>query len=505
MDGLLTRCEGRRIAALSLIEAADQASLGQFFTPARAASLIAGMPGLQPTDRLRVLDPGAGVGSLGAALVSRLVEERVTGCVELVTVELDRTITPYLDETLSDCRKTAAKHGISVVTSLITGDYIDLSVGLLSGDPRLAEPFDIVIMNPPYRKLAATSTHRRALASQGVDCPNLYAAFLALGTAALRPDGQLVAITPRSFANGSYFSSFRRFLLDRVAIDRLHVFESRSAIFADSGVLQENVVFSATRNGSRNSVVLSASVDHADEPVERVVDYDEVVSPEDTERFVRIALDEDDTAVAELMAGLPCNLRDLGIEVSTGKVVDFRSRGNLRADPTQDCVPLVYPGNLRSGVIEWPRPIRKPQGFAVNGDATKNLLMPAGCYVVVKRFSSKEERRRVVGAVWDPGANGETAVAFENHLNIFHRAGSGLERDLAVGLSLWLNSSVVDRFFRTFSGHTQVNAGDLRSLRFPSSSSLKALGNGQSILLPKQEKIDALVDQALASGLSASV
>ena len=491
--------------ALSRLQAADQASLGQFFTPARAASLIAGMPDLQPTDRLRVLDPGAGVGSLGAALVSRLLREHVTDRVELVTVELDRTITPYLVETLSDCHETAAKHGITLATSLITGDYIDLSVGLLSRDPKLAEPFDIVIMNPPYRKLAATSAHRKALASQGVDCPNLYAAFLALGTAALRSGGQLVAITPRSFANGSYFAPFRRFLLDRMALDRLHVFESRSAVFSDSGVLQENVVFSATRNGSRDSVVLSASVDHADEPVERVVDYDEVVLPKDPERFVRIALDEDDRVVAEIMARLPCSLIDLEIDVSTGKVVDFRSRGNLRAEPNEDCVPLVYPGNVRSGVVEWPRPIRKPQGFAANGDAAMKLLMPAGWYVVVKRFSSKEERRRVVSAVWDPGANGNTAVAFENHLNVFHRAGSGLERDMAVGLSMWLNSSAVDRFFRTFSGHTQVNAGDLRSLRFPSPTSLRALGEGQPALLPDQAKIDAMVDGVVAVRVPGSV
>ncbi|WP_280204051.1 hypothetical protein, partial [Nocardia farcinica] len=40
---------------------------------------------------------------------------------------------------------------------------------------------DIVIMNPPYVKLAAGSAHRKRLRQAVVDCPNLYAAFLALG------------------------------------------------------------------------------------------------------------------------------------------------------------------------------------------------------------------------------------------------------------------------------------------------------------------------------------
>lgn len=62
-----------------------------------------------------------------------------------------------------------------------------------------------------------------------------------------------------------------------------------------------------------------------------------------------------------------------------------------------------------------------------------------------------------------------------------------------MGLSYWLNSSIVDNFFRTFSGHTQVNATDLRTLRFPSLSALRALGQGREMLLPKQDEIDQLI------------
>ena len=51
----------------------------------------------------------------------------------------------------------------------------------------------------------------------------------------------------------------------------------------------------------------------------------------------------------------------------------------------------------------------------------------------------------------------------------------------------------MDNFFRTFSGHTQVNATDLRTLRFPPLSALKAPGRGQELLLPSQEEIDQIV------------
>ena len=46
---------------------------------------------------------------------------------------------------------------------------------------------------------------------------------------------------------------------------------------------------------------------------------------------------------------------------------------------------------------------------------------------------------------------------------------------LARGIALWLNSPQVDAYFRVFSGHTQVNATDLRHLKFPSSRALIAV------------------------------
>lgn len=257
-------------------------------------------------------------------------------------------------------------------------------------------------------------------------------------------------------------------------------------------------MFSGTRGGVQGDVALSVSQGHTDKRLERRVHYSEVVRPSDPQQFVRIASAEVDTAIAETVAGLPCSLSDLGITVSTGKVVDFRSKENLCDVPDSDCVPLIYPGNLRGGVIEWPRTSRKPQGFKVNSENDTKMLLPSGCYVVVKRFSAKEERRRLVAAIWDPELRGGAQIAFENHLNVFHVNSEGLDRALAVGLGLWLNSTILDRFFRTFSGHTQVNATDLRSLRFPTSDALRALGNDQQSALPDQDKIDALVQTIIA-------
>ncbi len=428
---------------------------------------------------------------LSAAVIARVLAERPESSIEVVALERDPTVIPHLRATLGAC-ESASSGRLSV--RIIEADFILGSTGMDGLLPSLGE-FDLVIENPPYGKLAVSSAHRRAMRGSGVDAPNLYAAFLALSVSALRPGGQIVAITPRSFFNGPYFSTFRRFFLSRVALDHIHVFESRSTVFADTGVLQENVIFAGTIDGDRQQVELSVSRDHTDATSRRTVPYDEVVQPHDPHQFIRLATDAEDMATAELMLSLPSSLSDLGVEVSTGRVVDFRSRHALHHDATDGAVPLIYPGNIREGKIDWPREIRKPQWFSTTEPRDQNLLVPDGWYVAVKRFSAKEERRRIVAGVWSPMMAGGR-VAFENHLNVFHIRGAGLDEALARGLTVWLNSSLVDRFFRTFSGHTQVNATDLRSMRYPSLNMLRALGKTGAIM---QTEVDEAVREQIAA------
>ena len=493
LETLVLAAERRRVDAASILPASRRADLGQFFTPLRAATLIASMPRLPSVGSVRILDPGAGVGSLTAAIVARLLRETPGLALEIVAVEADSEVAPFLEQTMDDCRAAGAASGTQVLATAITGDLVTYATGFDRAMGPLTAPFDLVIMNPPYRKLGLGSVARQALATEGVDCPNLYCTFLAIGALVLSAQGQLVAITPRSFANGPYFGAFRRFFLSRMTLDRLHVFESRSTVFADSDVLQENIIFSATRSGAPGNVTLSVSRGHTDEAARRVVGYHEIVKPGDQHQFMRIPVNEQDPHIADAMSVLPSTLADLGVEVSTGRVVDFRAREHLHDMPQTGTAPLIYPGNLREGRINWPIPTRKPQAITDSAETSK-LLLPAGHYVVTKRFSAKEERRRVVSVVCDPEDLPPGKIGFENHVNVFHHRGSGLDPQLARGMCLWLNSTILDLHFRTFSGHTQVNATDLRSLRYPSREQLTQLGAalGQGAW-PDQEKIDALV------------
>jgi len=475
--------------------------MGQFLTPAPIARFMASMF-REPSGPVRLLDPGAGVGSLTAAYVSEACARRITPSeISVTAYEIDPFLVPYLGRTLEMCRAHCNAAGLPFAYEVLQADFIEAATTVLQDD-LFSQPrprFTAAILNPPYGKINSNSPTRRLLRSVGIETTNLYTAFLALAVRLLEDGGELVSITPRSFCNGPYFRPFRRLLLESAALHRIHVFESRDVAFRDDEVLQENVILYAEKTKTRPSVVVvssSTSPSGVDATV-RTVGYEQVVKPSDPESFIHVAPEENGHEIADRMARQPFSLADLGLTVSTGRVVDFRAKEFLRAEPEHDTAPLIYPFNFHHGYIQWPlRHNKKPVALLV-GAATMDLLVPSEVYVLVKRFTAKEERRRVVAAVHDPARIGASLTGFENHLNYFHRAGRGIAVSLAKGLMLYLNSTFVDSYFRQFSGHTQVNATDLRSLKYPTRHVLERLGSRMTDVLPGQQEVDRWVEEEL--------
>ncbi|WP_437287699.1 Eco57I restriction-modification methylase domain-containing protein [Sorangium sp. So ce406] len=496
LAALLQAVDLHQARASRRIDPARRSELGQFLTPPRLAAFMASLF-QELGGSVRVLDAGAGVGTLTAALVAEACS-RPEPPTDILAVgyELDPALVNTFSKVLRACRDACRAAGVAFRGRAVRADFIAAAVEELSL-PRPRARFSHAILNPPYRKLGARSATRRALRRAGVETSNLYAAFLALAVRVLAPGGELVAITPRSFCNGPYFRAFRELFLREMSLRRVHVFESRSAAFADDDVLQENVVLCGVKGAPPGAVLVSSSRGPGDGPTAaRRVPYAEVVRPDDPERFIHVVPDRAGKDVADAFARLPARLEDLGVSISTGKVVEFRARELLRPDPGADTAPLIYPAHLEAGVVRWPKHGKKPNAL-VDCAATAHLWMPRGTYVVVKRFSSKEERRRITAAVFDPAVVPCARVGFENHLNVFHRRGAGLPPLLARGLRAFLSSTLVDTYFRQWSGHTQVNAADLRNLTYPPLEAIERLGARAGDSALGQREIDSAVEEAL--------
>lgn len=466
--------EQKRLYISRNTEAKKKSQFGQFLTPERTAAFMASLfPDAGGSCRL--LDAGAGIGSLSAAFLDRWKSGGFHfENVEVYAFEIDHSLHPYLSQTLakySQCK--------DLVSEIRDEDFIINSVESLSLSlfSESLITYTHAILNPPYKKINSNSAHRLALRRVGIETVNLYSAFVSLAVAQATPGGQIVAIIPRSFCNGPYYRPFRDFIFERAAIRHMHLFESRSKPFKDDGVLQENIIIRLERGGKQGPVMVSTSTDDTfTDLATHEYPFDRIVFPDNTERFIHVPTSPKRSAI-ELSPAIRYTLAELGIQVSTGPVVDFRLKTHLRHMPGPGTVPLLYPGHFVGQTVTWPIKDQKKPNAIERNDDTEKWLYPRGFYCVVRRFSSKEEKRRIVASVVEPDVFGNAPMlGFENHINVFHEKKRGLPEPLARGLSVFLSTTAVDEYFRGFNGHTQVNATDLRLMKYPNRDALIELG-----------------------------
>jgi adenine-specific DNA-methyltransferase len=468
---LLATIEQTRLKISKNTEAGRKSQLGQFFTPARTAQFMANLFTSKDILDCRLLDAGAGIGSLSSAFLERCIAAELSfKKIEVTAFELDNFIREELNNSLS-----SYKNRLPIAYEILGDDFIEQAVNRIQFD--FGNGFTHAILNPPYKKISSNSRHRLLLREVGIETVNLYSAFVALALSMMELGGEIVTIIPRSFCNGPYYRPFRDFILERTAIRHIHLFDSRNKAFKDDDVLQENVILLLERGGQQADVTVTTSTD--DQFADFITNkypFNRIVFPDDSERFIHVPTSPE-LNIIELSTAIHCSLDDIGIKVSTGPVVDFRMKKHLREIPESGTVPLLYPAHFSGNNIEWPKlGIKKPNALQCNAE-TEKWLYPNGFYCVVRRFSSKEEKRRIVASVVQPHTFGDAEMlGIENHLNVYHENKHGLPEALARGLATYLNTTGVDENFRRSSGHTQVNATDLKMMKYPSRQALIALG-----------------------------
>ncbi len=491
---MISTVENKRLHISKRIDAKKKSQLGQFFTPQRTAAFMADLFPYE-SKPCYLLDAGAGIGSLSVAFIDRWLRgEFGFDKIEVDAFEIDSKLIEHLSHTLA---QYSNQDGFKF--NIHKKDFIHAAAQSILGS-LFSEPlkrYTHVILNPPYRKISSNSLCRKILSDVGIETVNLYSAFVALAVVLAAPGGHIVAIIPRSFCNGPYYRPFREFILERSAIRHIHLFESRRAAFKDDRVLQENIIIHLECGGEQGLVKVSTSADDSfSDLANNQYPFEQIVFSDDPERFIHVPTTID-KSVLERFSNFRFSIEELGVNISTGPVVDFRLKQYLRKIPGPDTVPLLYPAHFVGGNTVWPATnAKKPNAILYNVD-TEKWLYPNGFYCVVRRFSSKEEKRRIVASVVDPSALGDsTVIGLENHLNVFHINKRGLPETLARGLAVFLNSTAVDEYFRRFSGHTQVNATDLRLLQYPDVATLNKLG-GWAILQESltQEQIDTQIER----------
>lgn len=475
----------------------ERREMGQYFTPVAVARMMAELGSVTDAEELRVLEPGSGAAVLTAALCEAL--PATVKRIHIDTYELHPSLADLCEETLRFTLSWLGERGTRCTFTVHRKDFVLENASCLRAQLFEArEGYDIAISNPPYFKLQKQDPRARAAAEIVHGQPNIYALFMAIMAGLLKEKGTMVTITPRSFAAGDYFRRFRQALFSTVIPEAVHLFGSRRDAFRTDEILQENVILSARRipAAKKHHVTVSTSrgVGDLGTRSRREVPLARVVDLHSRSVTLHIPASCVDDEVLSFVGSWPETLHSLGFEVSTGPVVAFRATEFLRSGEGADTVPLLWLQHVKQMNIEWPASTSKRQHI-VSSSASEALLLPNRTYVVMRRFSAKEEHRRLVAAPLIRGELPGEMIGLENHLNYIYRPRRVMSAAEARGLAILLNSALVDRYFRISNGNTQVSAAELRQLPLPSREQLEAIGqalDGQRI-----SELDQIVATAL--------
>lgn len=446
---------------------------GQFFTSPETAAFMASLFTIPNQDTISVLDPGAGSGILSVALIERLQNEPSISRIEVVCYENDPNILELLKANLDWAYKHSSK---TVSYQIITDNYILSQMSdynhMLDANPN-PKKFDLVIGNPPYMKVAKDAPEAVAMPDVCYGAPNLYFLFASMSLFNLRDEGELVYIIPRSWTSGAYFKRFRQEFLSIGALEHIHLFVSRDKVFEKESVLQETIIIKVKKTASKpDTITISTTQCNRDFANRTVFDapYTTVVNGD--ECYVYLVTNEDEANTLKTLNGLGETLPSIGLRMKTGLTVDFRNRDALRDSAEENAVPLFYSQHIQDGKVVFP--VGKEHEYIVTEQS--GLRQQNTNYLFVKRFTAKEERRRLQCGVYLARKHPEyTEISTQNKIN-FICGLRELSECVVYGLYVLFNSTLYDCYYRILNGSTQVNSTEINAMPVPPMNIIEAMG-----------------------------
>lgn len=485
---------------------------GQFLTPPSVARYMAKQLGQIQNDAT-LLEPAIGSGVLACAVIERLIAEKRPIEVSIIAYETDKQLSDVTLEVLGRASREADKSGVKINWQVFQEDFVlaclpDEQPSLFGSNKSKQEIFSHVISNPPYFKLNAEDKRVKAAYGKLNGHTNIYTLFMALSAKLLLPQGKACFIIPRSFCSGVYFSEFRRDLLKVVTPLSVHLFQSRNDVFKGDEILQENLIFSFEKLSQPQQprywagyINISSSKDDKgleSENISRQVSFGHFLSDHDGLLFFRLPTGILDEQILEAVDKWDGSLEKYNLQVSTGRVVPFRAKELLKekAESGNGRVPLLWMQHVKPYQVEYPlEKFDKPQAILTNDPS---LLVPRSNYALLRRFSAKEDRRRLISAPFIGEQFNFEHIGFENHLNMIYKKKGVLSTHETIGLSALLNSAIVDRYFRIVNGNTQVNAAEIRALPLPPLEVIRGIGEKvENIDKPTHEQVDNIIFSTL--------
>ena len=252
------------------------------------------------------------------------------------------------------------------------------------------------------------------------------------------------------------------------------MFVSRNKVFDKEDVLQETIIIKVRKTHiSPVQVMITSSKSNKDfgELTSLTVPYELVVSGEDY--YVYLVTGDEEVAVLKRLRKFNQTLPEIGVKMKTGLTIDFRNRDILRDKEEEGAIPLFYSQHIKQGKVKFP--VQKECEYVVT--ERRGLMQDNKNYLFVKRFTAKEEPRRLqCGIYLAKNYPQYTKISTQNKINFIDGILGEMSESVVYGLYVLFNSTLYDEYYRILNGSTQVNSTEINSMPVPDMESIQEMG-----------------------------
>ena len=237
------------------------------------------------------------------------------------------------------------------------------------------------------------------------------------------------------------------------------------------------MIVKLTKSRNKNDFIdITSSSDDSFENLRNFkVPYDLSISG-DENNYVFLPVSQKEVEILNIINNFDNTLVDLGLKLKTGLTVAFRNKELLSDTEDFDNVPLFLPCHFNNGYIKFPLKNYKNQYISTDKDS---LLHSNQDFLFLKRFTSKEENRRLQPAIYlHDDYSKFDKISTDNKVNFIAtvRKDDDLSINEIYGLFALFNSTLYDKYYRILNGSTQVNASEINSMHVPNRDDLEKIG-----------------------------
>jgi adenine-specific DNA-methyltransferase len=457
----------------------------QFFTPLNIADKMLDTIDknyFESLDKIRILEPSAGCGILILKLVLYIVNNTNIKYIKIDAYEINKDLSIILKNNLRYLKEYLS---VNATVSLKTRVYNENFILKNSSKWKLkniSNGYNLIISNPPFRKINKISKEAIALNEIVFGQPNIYVLFIALCLKLLIHNGIYIFISPRNYLNGMYTEKLRKYAFTNFTLRNIHTFDNRN-IFKFTN--QEIIISTFVNNRDNSELIISHNGKFKYISTLNEILYDK------KDYSLLIPKDKKDISLIKRLYNFKYNLAELGISISVGPIVQFRNEQYLsRNIYKKDFAPLLISKDIIDNKITYygRKNVLKTHNKSISTKA-KNLIKNSN-YLLLQKVMAKDDRDPIVAAVLKKDYLHHELLGLDNNILYFHRIDTSKELLLSecYGLFCYINSSYFQKLYLLINGNHTINISDFRNIKFPSLDLLNKMGN-ELIKINKLDKI----------------